>query len=113
MAGLLEKASLSEDPEVRTTKMMREGNFEGALEVWKKQTVEDSENADNWRGLATVLDAMGEGDKANTVRMHLQRLEAQAVSEATGRSMEDIMADLLDDGVLNFSAGSDAKTQND
>ncbi len=113
MASLLEKASLSEDPEVRTAKMMREGNFEGALEVWKKQTVEDSENADNWRGLATVLDAMDEGDKANTVRMHLQRLEAQAVSEVTGRSMEDIMADLLDDGVLNFSAGSDAKTQKD
>ncbi len=113
LASLLEKASLSEDPEARTAKMMREGNFEGALEVWKKQTVEDSENADNWRGLATVLDAMDEGDKANTVRMHLQRLEAQAVSEVTGRSMEDIMADLLDDGVLNFSAGSDAKTQKD
>ena len=25
--------------------------------------------------------------------------------------MEDIIADLLDDGVLNFSAGSDAKAQ--
>jgi hypothetical protein len=45
--------------------------------------------------------------------MHLQRLEAQAVSEVTGRSMEDIMADLLDDGVLNFSAGSDAKAEKD
>jgi Flp pilus assembly protein TadD len=93
--------------------MMREGNFEGALKIWKKQTVEDSENADNWHGLATVLDAMGEGDKANTVRMHIQRLQAQAVSEATGRNMEDIMADLLDDGVLNFSSGTDAKTQDD
>ena len=111
LEDLLEKATLSEDPEVRSAKMMREGDFEGALEVWKKHTVDDAENPDNWRGLATVLDAMGQEDKANTVRMHIQRLEAQAVSEITGRSMEDIMADLLDDGILNFSAGSDARTQ--
>ena len=29
-------------------------------------------------------------------------------AEKTGRKMEDILADLLDDGILNFSAGSDS-----
>ena len=37
------------------------------------------------------------------------RIETQAVAEKTGRKMEDIIADLMDDGILNFSAGSDAK----
>ena len=91
--------------------MVREGNFEGALEVWKKETAKDGANPANWKGLAGVLDSMGEEQKAETAREHANRLETQAIAEATGRKMEDIIADLLDDGVLNFSAGSDAKTQ--
>ena len=54
---------------------------------------------------------MGEEQKAETAREHANRLETHAIAEATGRKMEDIIADLLDDGVLNFSAGSDAKPQ--
>lgn len=35
--------------------------------------------------------------------------KAEIVAEATGRKVEDVVIDLLDDGEANFSAGSDSK----
>ena len=40
-------------------------------------------------------------------------LRADELSEITGRKKTDIVADLLDDGVLNLSAGSDADVKRD
>ena len=113
---LLSMAQESEDNDskiARANKMLEDGDFDGALAIWKKLTVSDGNNPANWRGLAKVLDAMGQESKANTARQHADRLETQAIADATGRKMEDIIADLLDDGILNFSAGSDAKSQDE
>ena len=113
--ALLKEASASECSEVkvqRANRLNEEGDFNGALEIWKELTAHEGNDPTNWRGLASVLESRGgEGDagKAKTAREHADRIETQAVAEATGRSMEDIIADLLDDGILNFSAGSDAK----
>ena len=76
--------------------------------MWKKATINQSLNPKNWRGLAHVLDLMNESDKSKTAQSHAERIESKAISDKTGRKMEDILADLLDDGILNFSAGSDA-----
>ena len=96
----------------RANKLTSEGDFVGALEIWKELTTSEGESPVNWRGLASVLDARdreGDSAKATTARQHADRLETQAITDATGRNMEDIIADLLDDGELNFSAGSDSK----
>ena len=112
---LLQQASDSESSDLkiaRSNKLLSEGDFAGALEIWKGLTASESENPANWRGLASVLDVRdqaGDAAKAKTAREHADRIETQAIAAATGRNMEDIIADLLDDGELNFSAGSDAK----
>ena len=112
---LLQQASDSESSDLkiaRANKLLSEGDFAGALEIWKGLTASESENPANWRGLASVLDVRdqaGDAAKAKTAREHADRIETQAIAAATGRNMEDIIADLLDDGELNFSAGSDAK----
>ena len=96
----------------RANRLVAEGDFDGALEIWKDLTSSEAENPENWRGLASVLDARnhsGDAGKARTARDHADRIQSQAIAEKTGRSMEDILADLMDDGILNFSAGSDAK----
>ena len=111
----MKQASSSESSEQRVQraqKMEKEGDFTGALEIWKELTASDAENPENWRGLASVLESRnqpGDPKKAQTSRDHANRIETQAVAEKTGRKMEDIIADLMDDGILNFSAGSDAK----
>ena len=113
--ALLKQASSSESSEQRVQRANRfvsEGDFESALEIWKDLTASEADNPENWRGLANVLEERNqEGDlaKAQTARSHSERIETQAISEKTGRKMEDIIADLMDDGILNFSAGSDAK----
>ena len=113
--ALLKQASDSESSELkveRANKLTSEGDFAGALEIWKELTTSEGESPVNWRGLASVLDARdreGDSAKATTAREHADRLETQAITDATGRNMEDIIADLLDDGELNFSAGSDSK----
>ena len=113
--ALLKQASDSESSELkveRANKLTSEGDFAGALEIWKVLTTSEGESPVNWRGLASVLDARdreGDSAKATTARQHADRLETQAITDATGRNMEDIIADLLDDGELNFSAGSDSK----
>ena len=113
--ALLKQASDSESSELkvaRANKLTSEGDFAGALEIWKALPTSEGESPVNWRGLASVLDARdreGDSAKATTAREHADRLETQAITDATGRNMEDIIADLLDDGELNFSAGSDAK----
>ena len=38
---------------------------------------------------------------------------ADELAELTGRNKRDIIADLLDDGQLNYSAGEDSKTKKD
>ena len=113
--ALLKQASSSESSEQRVQRAQRlakEGDFTGALEIWKELTASDADNPENWRGLASVLDSRdqpGDATKAQTARDHADRIETQAIAEKTGRKMEDIIADLMDDGILNFSAGSDAK----
>ena len=113
--ALLKQASSSESSEQRiqrANRLVSEGDFDGALEIWKDLTASESENPENWRGLASVLDERGQaGDaaKAQTSRDHADRIQTQAIAEKTGRKMEDIIADLMDDGILNFSAGTDAK----
>ena len=113
--ALLKQASASEGSDVkvaRANKLAEEGDFSGALDIWKELTASEGSDPSNWRGLASVLESrndQGDADKARTAREHADRIETQAIAEATGRKMEDIIADLLDDGVLNFSAGSDAK----
>jgi len=113
--ALLKQASSSEDSEQRVQRANRladDGDFNGALEIWKDLTASESENPENWRGLASVLDKRnqaGDASKAQTAREHADRIQTQAIADKTGRKMEDIIADLMDDGVLNFSAGSDAK----
>jgi len=113
--ALLRKASSSENSEQRVQRANRltdDGDFNGALEIWKDLTASESENPENWRGLASVLDKRnqaGDASKAQTAREHADRIQTQAIADKTGRKMEDIIADLMDDGVLNFSAGSDAK----
>ena len=113
--ALLKQASASEGSDVkvqRANKLAEEGDFAGALDIWKELTASEGSEPSNWRGLASVLESRndeGDADKARTAREHADRIETQAIVEATGRKMEDIIADLLDDGVLNFSAGSDAK----
>ena len=113
--ALLKQASASEGSDVkvqRANKLAQEGDFAGALDIWKELTASEGSEPSNWRGLASVLESRndeGDADKARTAREHADRIETQAIVEATGRKMEDIIADLLDDGVLNFSAGSDAK----
>tara|TARA_B100000287_G_scaffold417164_1_gene452659 strand:- start:46 stop:798 length:753 start_codon:yes stop_codon:yes gene_type:complete len=115
--ALMKEASASEESDVkvaRANKLTQEGDFAGALEIWKELTANEGNDPANWRGLAAVLesrDADGDAEKARTARGHADRIETQAIAEATGRKMEDIIADLLDDGILNFSAGSDAKDQ--
>ncbi len=92
--------------------MKDEGDYTGALEIWKELTANEGTEPSNWRGLASVLESRnneGDAQKAKTAREHADRIETQAIAEATGRKMEDIIADLLDDGILNFSAGSDSK----
>ena len=112
---MLKQASSSESSEQRVQRannLVSEGDFDGALEIWKDLTASEAENPENWRGLASVLDERGQaGDaaKAQTARAHSDRIQNQAIAEKTGRKMEDIIADLMDDGVLNFSAGSDSK----
>ena len=106
--SLLEQASESEDISTRANRLMAQGNLSGALEVWKKATINDGEKSEYWRGLANVLDIMGESEKSKIAKEHADRLDSQAIAEKTGRKMEDILADLLDDGILNFSAGSDS-----
>ena len=111
----MKQASSSESSEQRVQRAQRlakEGDFSGALEIWKELTASDADNPENWRGLASVLDSRdqpGDATKAQTARDHADRIETQAIAEKTGRKMEDIIADLMDDGILNFSAGSDAK----
>ena len=113
--ALLKQASASEGSDVkvqRAKKLAQEGDFTGALDIWKELTASEGNDPSNWRGLASVLESrngQGDADKARTAREHADRIETQAIVEATGRKMEDIIADLLDDGVLNFSAGSDSK----
>ena len=113
--ALLTQASSSENSEQRVQRAKRlvgEGDFEGALEIWKDLTASEAENPENWRGLASVLEERnqaGDATKAQTAREHADRIQTQAIADKTGRKMEDIIADLMDDGVLNFSAGSDAK----
>ncbi len=113
--ALLRQASSSENSEQRVQRANRladDGDFNGALEIWKDLTASESENPENWRGLASVLDKRnqaGDASKAQTAREHADRIQTQAIADKTGRKMEDIIADLMDDGVLNFSAGSDAK----
>jgi predicted flap endonuclease-1-like 5' DNA nuclease len=87
---------------------MAQGNLPGALDVWKKATINNGEISEYWRGLANVLDLMGELEKSKIAKEHADRLDSQLIAEKTGRKMEDILADLLDDGILNFSAGSDS-----
>ena len=112
---LMKQASSSESSEQRVqraNRLAKEGDFEGSLEIWKALTASEAENPENWRGLASVLESRNqEGDsrKAQTARDHADRIQTQAISEKTGRKMEDIIADLMDDGILNFSAGTDAK----
>ena len=113
--ALLKQASSSESSEQRVqraNRLVSERDFDGALEIWKDLTASEAENPENWRGLASVLDERGQpGDaaKAQTARDHSDRIQNQAIAEKTGRKMEDIIADLMDDGILNFSAGTDAK----
>ena len=113
--ALLKQASSSESSEQRVQRAKRlvgEGDFDGALEIWKDLTASEAENPENWRGLASVLEERnqaGDATKAQTAREHADRIQTQAIADKTGRKMEDIIADLMDDGVLNFSAGSDAK----
>ncbi len=115
LEALLKQASSSEDSEQRVQRANRlagEGDFEGALEIWKDLTAREAQNPENWRGLASVLDQRNQpGDvaKAQTARDHADRIQTQVIADKTGRKMEDIIADLMDDGVLNFSSGSDAK----
>jgi len=115
LEALMKKASSSESSEQRIQRANRfanDGDFDGALEIWKDLTASEAENPENWRGIASVLDQRNlEGDaaKAQTARDHSDRIETQTIADKTGRKMEDIIADLMDDGVLNFSAGSDAK----
>ena len=102
----------SEQRVQRANRLVSEGDFDGALEIWKGLTASEAENPENWRGLASVLEERGQaGDaaKAQTARSHADRIQNQAISEKTGRKMEDIIADLMDDGILNFSSGTDAK----
>ena len=112
---MLKKASSSESSEQRVQRAKRlagEGDFDGALEIWKDLTASEAENPENWRGLASVLDQRnlaGDMAKAQTAREHADRIQTKAISDKTGRKMEDIIADLMDDGILNFSAGTDAK----
>lgn len=112
---LMKQASSSESSEEkihRANQMVGEGNFDGALEIWKSLTSSDADNPENWRGLASVLDSRnqeGDSQKAQTARDHASRIETNVIANKTGRKMEDIVADLMDDGILNFSAGSDAK----
>jgi len=87
---------------------MAQGNLVGALDVWKKATINNGDVSEYWRGLAQVLDLMGESEKSKIAKEHADRLDSKLIAEKTGRKMEDILADLLDDGILNFSAGSDA-----
>ena len=115
LEALLKQASSSEDSEQRVQRANRlagEGDFEGALEIWKDLTAREAQNPENWRGLASVLDQRkqpGDVAKAQTARDHADRIQTQVIADKTGRKMEDIIADLMDDGVLNFSSGSDAK----
>ena len=113
--ALLKQASSSEGSDQRIQRANRlaaDGDFEGALEIWKDLIANEAENPENWRGLSSVLDQRnqpGDAAKAQTARDHADRIQTQAIAEKTGRKMEDIIADLMDDGVLNFSSGSDAK----
>ena len=115
LEDLMKQASSSESSEQRVQRANRfanEGDFDGALEIWKDLTASEAENPENWRGIASVLDQRnlkGDAAKAQTARDHSDRIETQVITDKTGRKMEDIIADLMDDGVLNFSAGSDAK----
>jgi hypothetical protein len=115
LEALMKQASNSESSEQRVRRANRfanEGDFDGALEIWKDLTASEAENPENWRGIASVLDQRNlEGDaaKAQTARDHSDRIETQVIVDKTGRKMEDIIADLMDDGVLNFSAGTDAQ----
>ena len=106
------KRQVFESKVERANRLSEEGDFNAALEIWKELTASDGNDPANWRGLASVLESRndpGDSDKAKTAKDHADRLETQAIADATGRKMEDIIADLLDDGILNFSAGSDAK----
>ena len=106
------KGPVFESKVERANRLSEEGDFNAALEIWKELTASDGNDPANWRGLASVLESRndpGDSDKAKTAKDHADRLETQAIADATGRKMEDIIADLLDDGILNFSAGSDAK----
>mgnify|MGYP001808507113 CR=1 FL=1 len=108
------KGPVFESKVERANRLAEEGDFNEALEIWKELTASDGNDPANWRGLASVLESRndsGDLDKAKTAKDHADRLETQAIADATGRKMEDIIADLLDDGILNFSAGSDAKEQ--
>ncbi len=113
--ALLKEASASESTDTkvgRANGLAKEGKFDEALEIWKELTANEGNEPSNWRGLASVLEMRnntGDANKAKTAREHADRIETKAIADATGRKMEDIIADLLDDGVLNFSAGSDAK----
>ena len=113
--ALLKEASASESSETKVARangLAKDGKFEEALAIWKELTANEGNEPSNWRGLASVLELRndaGDANKAKTAREHADRIETQAIADATGRKMEDIIADLLDDGVLNFSAGSDAK----
>ncbi len=115
LEALLKQASSSESSDQRiqrANRLVAEGDFDGALEIWKDLTASEAENPENWRGLSSVLDQRnhpGDAAKAQTARDHADRIQTQAIAEKTGRKMEDIIADLMDDGVLNFSAGSDSK----
>ena len=113
--ALLKEASASESSETKVARangLAKDGKFEESLAIWKELTANEGSEPSNWRGLASVLELRndaGDANKAKTAREHADRIETQAIADATGRKMEDIIADLLDDGVLNFSAGSDAK----
>jgi len=115
LEALMKQASSSESSEhriQRANRLTSEGDFGGALEIWKDLVASEAENPENWRGLASVMEVRNqEGDaaKAKTARDHASRIENQAIANKTGRKMEDIVADLMDDGILNFSAGSDSK----
>ena len=54
---------------------------------------------------------MDDGIEIDDVEDALRR--AEELADLTGRSKADVVADLLDDGQLNYSAGQDAEPKKD
>ena len=75
--ALMKQASSSESSEQRVQraqKLAREGDFSGALEIWKELTASDADNPENWRGLASVLES---GISQETLPRHKQPVTTQ------------------------------------